>query len=186
MAPAERAAIVGKFADIYASKMMEMADLITTEMGSPITFSQLAQAPTPWLMLNFFVNLSGTFPWEEKRQGVLAARRAGPPRARRRGRRHRPVERAPVRHHGQAGAIADRRLHHGPQAVPGDTARRLLHGRDARGGRPPPRRAQHRARRAARSASTWSATATSTRSRSPARRLPAGASPASAASSSSG
>ena len=45
MAPAERAEIVQNFGDIYAARMMDMAEVITEEMGSPITFSQLAQAP---------------------------------------------------------------------------------------------------------------------------------------------
>src|SRR5207302_6990629 len=44
MQPAERASIVQKFADVYATQMMDMAAIITEEMGSPISFSQLAQS----------------------------------------------------------------------------------------------------------------------------------------------
>ena len=43
--PADRIAVVSKFAEIYAARMMELAEVITTEMGSPISFSQLAQTP---------------------------------------------------------------------------------------------------------------------------------------------
>ena len=35
-----------------------MAAVITEEMGSPITFSQLAQSPTPWMMLNTFIGIA--------------------------------------------------------------------------------------------------------------------------------
>ena len=73
MDPAERAAIVQRFSDIYAGRMMDMAEVITTEMGSPISFSQLAQSPAPWMMLAYYLGLSATFPWEEWRAGVLGS-----------------------------------------------------------------------------------------------------------------
>ena len=41
-------------------------------MGSPISFSQLAQTPAPWLMLNSFINVAQQFEWEERRPGTLA------------------------------------------------------------------------------------------------------------------
>jgi betaine-aldehyde dehydrogenase len=71
-APADRIAVVSKFAEIYAARMMELAEVITTEMGSPISFSQLAQTPAPWLMLNSFIGVATEFPWEERRAGTLA------------------------------------------------------------------------------------------------------------------
>src|SRR6478736_2206381 len=36
--PDERIAAVQKFCDIYAARMMDMAEVITVEMGSPISF----------------------------------------------------------------------------------------------------------------------------------------------------
>ena len=57
MPPAERLDIVQRFSDLYAARMMDMAQVVTDEMGSPITFSQLAQAPAPWMMLNNFLEL---------------------------------------------------------------------------------------------------------------------------------
>src|SRR5256714_1817542 len=69
--PAERAAIVSNFANVYAARMMDMAAVITEEMGSPITFSQLAQSPAPWMMLNAFLQVAAEYPWEERRAGVL-------------------------------------------------------------------------------------------------------------------
>ncbi|HEY1738593.1 MAG TPA: aldehyde dehydrogenase [Acidimicrobiia bacterium] len=69
--PEERIDAVQKFCDVYAAKMMEMAEVITVEMGSPISFSQLAQSPAPWMMLNTFINVAKEYAWEETRTGVL-------------------------------------------------------------------------------------------------------------------
>jgi aldehyde dehydrogenase (NAD+) len=69
--PEERQQAVRRFADLYATKFDEMASLITTEMGSPILFSQLAQAPVPWMMLDAFIKNAEKHPWEEMRTGVL-------------------------------------------------------------------------------------------------------------------
>src|SRR5262245_5368922 len=41
-------------------------------MGSPISFSQLAQTPAPWMMLNSFIQVANEFPWEETRTGAFA------------------------------------------------------------------------------------------------------------------
>jgi aldehyde dehydrogenase (NAD+) len=69
--PAERAAAVGRLADLYAGKLTDFAELITEEMGSPITFSQLAQAPQPQMMLSYFAELGKTFGWEDERSGLF-------------------------------------------------------------------------------------------------------------------
>ena len=71
MSPEDRIAAVQRFSDIYAARMMDMAQVITTEMGSPISFSQLAQSPAPWMMLNSFIAEAQKYPWEEERTGVL-------------------------------------------------------------------------------------------------------------------
>ncbi len=68
----ERLAVVERFAGAYAAHMVEMADLITSEMGSPSSFSQLAQSPAPWMMLNAFIEVAKGYPWEETRAGVLS------------------------------------------------------------------------------------------------------------------
>jgi aldehyde dehydrogenase (NAD+) len=71
MDPAERLAIVENFSNLYAARMMDMAAIISEEMGSPITFSQLAQSPTPWMMLNAFIQVGKETQWEEERAGVF-------------------------------------------------------------------------------------------------------------------
>ncbi|SRR5581483_6238233 len=73
MTPAERAEIVTNFSNVYAARMMDMAAVITEEMGSPISFSQLAQSPAPWMMLNTFIQIANEYPWEETRVGVLGS-----------------------------------------------------------------------------------------------------------------
>ena len=67
----DRLAIVQRFSDLYAERMMDMAAVITDEMGSPISFSQLAQSPAPWIMLNTFIDVARKHQWEEIRTGVL-------------------------------------------------------------------------------------------------------------------
>ena len=71
MAPNERADAVARLADLYTERMGDMAEVITNEMGSPISFSQLAQAPLPQMMLGYFAELARTYAWEEERAGML-------------------------------------------------------------------------------------------------------------------
>ena len=49
MAPADRLAILRRFADLYTANLMPLAEVITEEMGSPIGFSRMAQTPNAWL-----------------------------------------------------------------------------------------------------------------------------------------
>ncbi|MGH9048446.1 MAG: aldehyde dehydrogenase family protein, partial [Acidimicrobiia bacterium] len=69
LSPEDRIAAVQKFADLYAAAIPDLAAVITEEMGSPITFSNLAQSPAPWMMLNTFLQVAAEYPWEERRQG---------------------------------------------------------------------------------------------------------------------
>jgi aldehyde dehydrogenase (NAD+) len=68
---AERAEVIGRLAAIYNERQGEMAELITEEMGAPITFSNLAQAPQPLGMLQYYAELGKTFQQEEERPGVF-------------------------------------------------------------------------------------------------------------------
>ncbi len=71
LAPEDRIAAVQRFADAYMGRLGDMAEIITAEMGSPITFSNLGQAPAAWMMLNTFIGLAQQFPWEDVRTGML-------------------------------------------------------------------------------------------------------------------
>ncbi|MGN9784198.1 aldehyde dehydrogenase [Nonomuraea sp. ZG12] len=68
---AERAEVIGRLAEIYAAGQGEMAALITEEMGSPISFSTLAQAPQPLGMLQYYAEYGRTFEQEEQRPGLF-------------------------------------------------------------------------------------------------------------------
>ena len=70
-APEERIETVQRFAELYAKRLPDMAAVITEEMGSPISFSNLGQAPAAWMMLNTFIGIAQSFPWEETRTGML-------------------------------------------------------------------------------------------------------------------
>jgi betaine-aldehyde dehydrogenase len=71
MKPEERIAAVQRFADAYMGRLGDMAEIITAEMGSPISFSNLGQAPAAWMMLNTFIGIAQQFPWEDVRTGML-------------------------------------------------------------------------------------------------------------------
>jgi aldehyde dehydrogenase (NAD+) len=73
MSPAERIEVVQQFSHLYAGSLAAMADLITLEMGSPTSFSNLAQSPAPWMQIEAFLGIAREFPWEESRPGVLGA-----------------------------------------------------------------------------------------------------------------
>jgi len=71
LSPEERIAAVQRFADAYMAHLPEMAEIITLEMGSPITFSHLGQSAAAWMMINTFNGIAAAFPWEETRTGML-------------------------------------------------------------------------------------------------------------------
>jgi aldehyde dehydrogenase (NAD+) len=71
--PEERIAGVRRFADAYAARLGDMAAIITEEMGSPITFSNLGQSAAAWMMLNTFAGIAEAFPWEETRTGMMGS-----------------------------------------------------------------------------------------------------------------
>lgn len=68
--PAERVDAIRRLAALYGARRREMAQLITAEMGAPISFSKLAQATLPWAMLGAFADMAEAHAWEETRSGV--------------------------------------------------------------------------------------------------------------------
>lgn len=72
MTPAERGAALARLAALYEARQGEMAELITTEMGCTLAFSQLAQAPIALAVLNFYAGLGETLEFESERQGLFA------------------------------------------------------------------------------------------------------------------
>jgi aldehyde dehydrogenase (NAD+) len=70
MSPPERADALKPFADHLRSRVPQIAQLITEEMGSPISFSNRLQAPVPVMLLDYYRNLAASFPFEEDRAGM--------------------------------------------------------------------------------------------------------------------
>jgi betaine-aldehyde dehydrogenase len=68
--PAERVAVLRRFAAAYGDHLEEMAALVSLEMGTPASFSLLGQAAAPHALLGFYADLGETFPWDEERAGM--------------------------------------------------------------------------------------------------------------------
>ena len=71
MAPAERGEVLRKAAAQITAEMGDMAEIITQEMGAPITFSNLGQVLAPTMIFNYYADLAGTFAFDEVRDGLL-------------------------------------------------------------------------------------------------------------------
>lgn len=69
--PSERVAAIRRLAELYNPRRREMAKLITSEMGSPISFSKFSQATLPMMLLGAFADIASEFTWEETRPGVF-------------------------------------------------------------------------------------------------------------------
>ncbi len=48
-----------------------MAELITTEMGSPVAWATMAQVFAPTMIFDYYVGLASTFAFDEVRQGLM-------------------------------------------------------------------------------------------------------------------
>jgi aldehyde dehydrogenase (NAD+) len=71
MTPVERAAIVSKVSEAIKAEMEPMAQLISTEMGSPIGWGLMAQVLAPAMIFDYYIGLASTYPFDEIRQGLL-------------------------------------------------------------------------------------------------------------------
>jgi aldehyde dehydrogenase (NAD+) len=71
--PAERVAAIRRLADVYATRRSEMAELITSEIGAPISFAKRAQVGLPAMMMGAFCDLAETYPWQETRAGYYGS-----------------------------------------------------------------------------------------------------------------
>lgn len=71
--PTERTDVVRRLTKIYGDRRSEMADLITTEIGAPISFARRAQVGLPAMMMGAFCDLAQSYPWRETRAGLYGA-----------------------------------------------------------------------------------------------------------------
>jgi len=69
MRPSERIECIRAVAEIYGQHQSEMAEVITAEIGAPITFARRAQVGLPLAMMAAFCDLAEQFGWHETRPG---------------------------------------------------------------------------------------------------------------------
>jgi betaine-aldehyde dehydrogenase len=71
MTPAERGEILRTVAAQITAEMGDMAEIITREMGSPITFSGMGQVLAPTMIFNYYADLTTGYAFDEVRAGML-------------------------------------------------------------------------------------------------------------------
>ncbi|MFN8543485.1 MAG: aldehyde dehydrogenase [Candidatus Binatia bacterium] len=71
MTPAERADVMARLLAALQARAEEMATTITTEMGSPISWSVMGQVMAAHMVLDYFVRLAREYTFEEVRPGML-------------------------------------------------------------------------------------------------------------------
>ncbi|MFD7476215.1 aldehyde dehydrogenase family protein [Streptomyces sp. NPDC059837] len=64
--PAERAARLGALRDVLTARKDEIAETVTAELGSPLSFSQSVHAAVPILVAGSYAELAATYAFEEK------------------------------------------------------------------------------------------------------------------------
>ena len=71
--PEDRIAVLTSFRDLLTDAAGEMAELITTEMGCPLTQSRSNQVGSPLGLLNNYLSFAATYPFQEIRRSVNGA-----------------------------------------------------------------------------------------------------------------
>ena len=72
MTVAERVEILRRLRNQYEARSDELARLISSETGSPYSWSILGQVWAPIMIWDYFLTLATDFPWEELRHGLLS------------------------------------------------------------------------------------------------------------------
>ncbi|CAN5834130.1 aldehyde dehydrogenase [soil metagenome] len=68
---AERAELLAKVGAGIVARMDELAQLITTEMGSPLSWGTMGQVLAPTMVLDYYADLGRDYPFEETRPGLF-------------------------------------------------------------------------------------------------------------------
>ena len=71
MAPAERAAVLSKAAEAIRNDMQGISELISNEMGSPVSWGLLAQVLAPTMILDYYAGLGSSFSFDTVKDGLL-------------------------------------------------------------------------------------------------------------------
>ncbi len=70
MQPSARIEALSRLADLYKDNRNAMAELITAEIGAPISFAKRAQVRIPLMMFAAFGDLAAKYDWNEVRPGL--------------------------------------------------------------------------------------------------------------------
>ncbi|MCU1621702.1 MAG: Aldehyde Dehydrogenase [Frankiales bacterium] len=71
LTPAERAGYLTRLAELITGEMDDWARTISSEMGSPFSFSQMGQVYASAMVLNYYAGLAETYHFEELRTGIM-------------------------------------------------------------------------------------------------------------------
>jgi len=71
MSPAERAGVLARVAEAIRDDMQGMSELISNEMGSPISWGTLAQVLAPTMILDYYAALGSTFAFDTFKDGLM-------------------------------------------------------------------------------------------------------------------
>ena len=71
MTPTERGAKLAALSLVIQSKLDEFAGVISSQNGSPFSFSQMGQVFASTMVLDYYASLAGTFHFEEVRNGIM-------------------------------------------------------------------------------------------------------------------
>ena len=69
LSPAERIEAVGRLGAVYKERRREMAELISAEIGAPITFCKHVQSRLPLSAITAFSMVAGSYEFDEQRPG---------------------------------------------------------------------------------------------------------------------
>jgi aldehyde dehydrogenase (NAD+) len=73
MSAAERAVVLTKVSDALKAEMQGVAELISTETGSPISWGTMAQVLAPTMIIDYYTGLASTYPFDELRDGLMGS-----------------------------------------------------------------------------------------------------------------
>jgi betaine-aldehyde dehydrogenase len=71
MAPSERADVMAKLSGLIQARSQEFANTITSQNGSPISWSLLGQVFAATMVLDFYIGLAREYAFEEERPGLM-------------------------------------------------------------------------------------------------------------------
>jgi betaine-aldehyde dehydrogenase len=71
MTPVERAAVLSRAAEAVRNQMQDLSELISNEMGSPVSWGLMAQVLAPTMILDYYAGLGSTFAFDTIKDGML-------------------------------------------------------------------------------------------------------------------